>query len=308
MIKLIKPNEITFDNKYSMLIYGEPGIGKTTTALSASNACLLDFEGGMKRVQPQFWIPSLQVKLFSDVIKLLQSEELNAYNTIVVDPLSSLVDSIICYLLDKFPKLKNGNNLSIRGYGELKTEFNNFWRMLKNKQKNIILVAHEKQETNGENSYMIPDVGSGSSGREIIKHIDLIGRMTHLNGKRAIYFDAANSEFFAKNPFNLPNSMIVDNPMTKNNFIASMVEPAIQKQYDLMKSLRNNYEELSSSIDVKLENIKDVAACNAFYKQVTEDSDLARKGYLWRDKLLEKIKALNLEWDKDKREFVCITQ
>lgn len=299
MIKLTKPSEIEFDSHFSMLIYGEPGIGKTTTAISASKACLLDFEGGMKRVQPQFWIPSLQVKNFNDVIKLLQSSELNEYQTIVIDPLSSAVDSIISYLMDKFPKLKNGNNLSIRGFGELKNEFQNFWRLLKSKNKNLILVAHEKQEKNGEYSYMIPDVGAGSSGREVIKFIDLIGRMTHINGKRAIYFDAANSEFFAKNPFNLPNSIVIDNPIVnqRNNFIMNVIEPAVIKQNELMTLLRSQYENMTEEIQMKINNLNNADDCNNLYNEIMKNEKLAHKGYLWKEPLLLAIRRLNLEFN-----------
>lgn len=305
MLKLVKPNEVTFETKFSMLLYGEPGIGKTTTALSATDACLLDFESGMKRVQPRFWIPSLQVKNYSDVIKLLQTDELNGYETIVIDPLSSVIDCMISYLMDKFPKLKNGNNLSIRGYGELKTEFSNFWRMLKSKNKNIILVAHEKQEKNGENAYMIPDVGAGSSGREIIKYIDLIGRMTHLNGKRAIYFDAANSEFFAKNPFNLPSSIVIDNPSltADNNFIQNVIEPAVANQYSLMTSLRQKFENLQNDLESKLLKVNDADSCNAIYQEIMKNEELSRKTYLWRDKLLEKIKSLDLVYNSNSKLF-----
>ena len=41
-----KPNELTVKNALSALIYGQPGMGKTTLALSSPQPLLLDFDGG----------------------------------------------------------------------------------------------------------------------------------------------------------------------------------------------------------------------------------------------------------------------
>lgn len=50
MIK--QPNELTFnDKKFSMILYGSPGVGKTTLALFAPNPILIDFDRGVSRVK-----------------------------------------------------------------------------------------------------------------------------------------------------------------------------------------------------------------------------------------------------------------
>lgn len=41
-----QPEEMTFtDKKFSMIIYGSPGLGKTTLALSAPAPVIIDFDG-----------------------------------------------------------------------------------------------------------------------------------------------------------------------------------------------------------------------------------------------------------------------
>lgn len=53
---IIDPENMSFkDKKFSLLIYGEPGIGKTTLALSAPNPVLLDFDRGISRVSSDYW-------------------------------------------------------------------------------------------------------------------------------------------------------------------------------------------------------------------------------------------------------------
>ena len=46
MALIKKPYELTFQPKIKALIYGEPGTGKTTLALSAPNPLLIDCDGG----------------------------------------------------------------------------------------------------------------------------------------------------------------------------------------------------------------------------------------------------------------------
>ena len=42
-----KPSELEFVTTIMMLVYGQPGIGKSTMALSAPNPVLFDFDGGV---------------------------------------------------------------------------------------------------------------------------------------------------------------------------------------------------------------------------------------------------------------------
>ena len=52
MIK--QPIDMTFsDKKFSMILYGSPGVGKTTLALSAPVPGIIAFDRGMSRVKAQ---------------------------------------------------------------------------------------------------------------------------------------------------------------------------------------------------------------------------------------------------------------
>lgn len=52
MTLIRKPNEIQIQGKIKMLIYGQPGMGKTTMALSAPDPLLIDCDNGVQRVNP----------------------------------------------------------------------------------------------------------------------------------------------------------------------------------------------------------------------------------------------------------------
>ena len=49
-----KPNELETNSTIKMLIYGQPGMGKSTLALSAPDPVMFDFDGGVNRVNKDF--------------------------------------------------------------------------------------------------------------------------------------------------------------------------------------------------------------------------------------------------------------
>lgn len=304
MISFTRPEEIIYNEPYSMLIYGEAGIGKTTTALSATNACLLDFEGGMRRVQADFWIPSLNVAKYEDAVEIINGNATDEFDTIVIDPLSAVLDSITEHLFVKCPKLKMGNSLSIKGYGELKAEFINFYKAIKAKKKNIIFVAHEKTETDGDNSIIKPDTGVGKGGLELIKFLDIIGYIKHLNGKRAIYFDSDNGEFVAKNSLRLPKCTVIEDPSNTgaNNFIARNIEKTIEQKQSMMHERAEMLANELAKHTEEISNIQDLDMCNAVYKEISSITINSIK-LICKQKLLEKTKELNFIWSTENKKF-----
>ena len=50
MALIKKAAELEINSAIKMMIYGQAGMGKTTLALSAPSPLLIDFDGGVKRV------------------------------------------------------------------------------------------------------------------------------------------------------------------------------------------------------------------------------------------------------------------
>lgn len=71
-----KPNELTVKNALSALIYGQPGMGKTTLALSSPQPLLLDFDGGVHRVNAAHRVDTVQISKWEEVDEVLTSEKL----------------------------------------------------------------------------------------------------------------------------------------------------------------------------------------------------------------------------------------
>ena len=84
-----KPNELTVKNALSALIYGQPGMGKTTLALSSPQPLLLDFDGGVHRVNAAHRVDTVQISKWEEVDEVLTSGEIAEYKTIVIDTAGS---------------------------------------------------------------------------------------------------------------------------------------------------------------------------------------------------------------------------
>ena len=78
---IVQPNEMTelfHDKKFSMIIAGSPGIGKTTLALSAPNPLLFDLDKGISRVKAQHRKQASIVENYNEMLDDMQRKPLRA--------------------------------------------------------------------------------------------------------------------------------------------------------------------------------------------------------------------------------------
>ena len=89
-----KSNELVLPTTIKMMIYGQAGMRKTTTALSAPAPLLLDFDNGVKRVNMSHLdgVDIVQITSWDDVDEVLK-EDLSAYKTIVVDTIGKMLEA-----------------------------------------------------------------------------------------------------------------------------------------------------------------------------------------------------------------------
>ena len=240
MSMLTNPSELVSSFNYKGLIYGQPGIGKTTVALSASNPVLLDFDKGLHRVEKIYQVPSLQPTCYQDVINLLNSNELAGFDTIVIDTLGKLIDMIISS--NHVPKKNDGCTPSMQGWSVLKVQFQNLLKMVASKNKNILFVAHEKEEKTDDNIVKRIDV-SGSSGKDLLKELDFMGYMQAKGKKRTISFSPEES-FYAKNSMKLNDIIEVPDTANGNTFFVEKIEGAIKEKMEDDNKMKAKYDDL----------------------------------------------------------------
>ena len=104
-----KPNELTVKNALSALIYGQPGMGKTTLALSSPQPLLLDFDGGVHRVNAAHRVDTVQISKWEEVDEVLTSGEIAEYKTIVIDTAGKMLSFMDKYIMKNNPKMKKAD-------------------------------------------------------------------------------------------------------------------------------------------------------------------------------------------------------
>ncbi|GGK08930.1 ATP-binding protein [Parabacteroides faecis] len=297
-----QPSELEVSTTIKALIYGQPGLGKSTLGLSTPSPVLLDFDGGVKRVNGAFQCPTLQVKNWDMVIEALQ-EDLSPFKTIVIDTAGKMLDFMSAYIIKNDPKMgQRDGSLSLKGYGVRKTMFINFLSQCSMMGKNLIFVAHEREEKDGENRIVRPEIG-GSSAGDLIKELDLVGYMQAIGSERTISW-SPTEKFYAKNTCNLPAMqkipIIIDTSgsVTGQNIFLSSIFDSYQVYLKKQADISNDYEALIDVVKENVELIVDAETANG----VTEN--VGKLQHIWDSKLKaglmirDKCNSLGLKLNK----------
>lgn len=282
MSKIRKPHELNVVTTLKALIYGQPGLGKTTFALSAPNPVLLDFDNGVHRVNAAHQKDTLQITSWQDCLDELAAGTFAPYQTIVIDTAGKMLDYLGVYIIQKNPKMGRGNGaLTLQGYGERKGEFTNLIKTLSVMGKHIIFIAHEKEEKDGETNYKRPEIG-GSSGNDLYKELDLIGYMEAIGKKRTISF-LPQEKFYAKNACGL--NEIIELPELKdgmpNDFFNKHIVELYLRTLSERKEKVAEYNDLMEVIDAKIESIENASTANEVITWA-----VGYEGHIWGSKII----------------------
>lgn len=196
-IKIIRATDAIKVETLRVLIYGQPGLGKTSLAFTCDKPLCLDFDKGAYRSKQRK--DSLDIQSWDDIVELMRTPAVfGGYKTIVVDTIGRCLDSITQHVLNGSPKSGNSKGgLTMQGWGELKNTFQTWVRQLTLLGLDVVFVAHDKEDKDGDRVFKRPDVQGGSYA-EVMKTADLIGYMSMRNNKAVLDFTPCD-DFIAKN-------------------------------------------------------------------------------------------------------------
>lgn len=186
-MSIVKPENMDFSGKnIVMLIAGLPGVGKTTLALSAPDAVLIDADEGLARVKPEHRKDSSICKTYEEVLADIKAME-GHYKTVVIDTAGALIDYMKDWAMRTDPKANKSNGgFSLQGFGIIKQEFLRLSAELR-KKFNVIFLFHEQKDKDDENIYYNL-VCEGSARTLVWQPADLGAHMFIQNGKRYLGF------------------------------------------------------------------------------------------------------------------------
>ena len=292
-----KPQELEVPQKIKALIYGQSGMGKSTLALSAPKPLLLDFDGGIHRVNYEHQVDTVQIRTWNEALQALR-EDLSAYETIVVDTIGKMMDYIIDYSC-------NGRTPMINDWTKINAEFSNFTRSVSSMNKHVIYVAHRDIRKEGDDNVFVPSLRERNY-TSIVTELDLMGYLVMVGDKRTITFNPTNKND-GKNTCNLPGVMNIPVCVDKagnalqNTFFQDQIITTYTQNFKKRLEEQKRYNETIAGIKDAVDVIVDSDMANDFADNIKNWQHIGNSLMVARKLFSAKVAELGLVLNKEKR-------
>ncbi len=200
-IQIVRGNQPITVKHLIFLLYGQPGICKSSLGFSADEPILLNFDSETalsRTVNRRDAIDVLTVDMLN-AEQEHQAELFAKYNTIVIDPVGACLNLMAADIVIKTPKCGRADgSLTLQGFGSLKQRFARWIADLKRLEKDILFISHNKEDKNNDIVFQRPDITGGSKD-EVLRLADCVGYLA-MNGKNRVLDFNPTEAWFGKNP------------------------------------------------------------------------------------------------------------
>lgn len=292
---IIRKSDVFPKRPVIIVIYGTPGVGKTSLFNTSNNPILLDCDRGADRaINRQDTIVATNWK------EVLQDEgEIKNYSTLGIDTAKAVLDDfLMTYVVDQDYKLKTNK---LKAYGAIGDEFKMFINRRRNEGIDIVVIAHAKEDKDGDNIKLSPDV-TGQSKDLLLRIADQVGFLTMVNNKRTITFEPTDKTI-GKNVAKLPTMEIPnETDPAFPTFMAEIIEKvkeSIQRQTEEQKEALEKIRELSAAI-ATMETPEQAQAISDEIQTLTKMQQAGIK-----KQFKEKLDELKIKYDKNTNTFIA---
>lgn len=302
-----KPAEMAnTENRFRVLIAGYPGIGKTTLGLSAPKPLLIDVDFGINRTMASVRKDYIQPESYEELLNDLKGD-LSDYETIVIDTGGKLLDLMKAYVIkNDIKNAKKDGTLSLQGYGAVGREFSRFMNYIYfDLRKHCVIIFHAVEEKQDEETKLRILV-EGSTKNTVWQNVELGGFIEMRGNKKTIGFDNCE-RYFAKSSFGIKGNYTIPelDGTQQNDFLTKLFEQAnknIQEESKVFEEERKQYQEVMNALNplienMTLENVNEVIEAIKTVPHILTSEKEAKAHFA------EKIKELNLVWNKDKQQY-----
>ncbi len=305
------------DQNFGVILYGAPGIGKTTAAISdganGAKTLVIDLEHGIGRTKPIHRMNAsvLTAANWEEVLEAINSPEAQKAENVVIDTCGAMVDYIKDWAFRTKPdaRTRTGAFNAMKGFGYVKSEMESFTNKLKTVlRKNVIYIFHSDEKADKDGNPIQRLRCEGSFRNTVWTGIDFGGYIQMIGGKRKVCFSPAD-DFFAKGCHGISGEIIL--PELKNGdsnrFLADLFDRAranMQAEQDELAPQMTRYESTMKRVNELLDGIKDAETATDAAKTIAVlDHALTSKAEAGT-MLREKTAAMGLKWSKDADGYV----
>lgn len=251
--------------RLNVCLYAQPGIGKTSLAFTAETPLLLDFDQGSYRAANRKDV--VQVADWRDVAGIT-ADDLAGYATVIIDTAGRALDVLASDIIRRNAKMGRGGALTLQGYGQLKSEFVAFLKLVNGFGKDVVLIAHMDEQRNGDEIIERLDVQGGSKG-EIYKAADAMGRIAIREGKRVLNFSPTDAAF-GKNPGQLEPLVIPHKDSPEFDGFLGSVIAKIKERLNTLTAEQQAAQAKLEALRLALADVEDADGINALIPQAAE--------------------------------------
>lgn len=311
---IIVPAELDFgEEKFSMILYGAPGVGKSTCAASAPKPILIDLDKGIRRVKAEHRPVTSRVNTYEEMLEDLQSDEMKQFETVIIDTGGALITLLQDWAMRKDPVNKTkGGSISQKGFGAVKLEFSRLTSWLKTTlNKNIVYVFHAVEEKNKDGNPIQRLMCEGSAKNIVWQPCDF-GAYLYKNGDKTVAAFSPTDEYFAKGCYGINGLFTLPfGDGVKNDFLTKLFERAnttLAEEGEYYKEERERYDavmEEGRAIIESIDSPKKAMTVGEEMKGLKHAlTSLAELRQVYKDK----IKALGYVWDAEKKAYTAPKQ
>lgn len=302
---------MTFSDKtFSMIIYGSPGVGKSTLALSAPDPVLIDYDNGIARVHSYHRKATIKCATYEEVLKDLQSPAMAQFKTVVIDTGGSFVTYLQDWAMRTNPNVNRQKNgaISLKGFGAVKAEFQRFTNYVRDTlHKNIIYVFHSQEQSDKDGNPMQRLLCEGAVKNIVWQPCDFGGYVQMIGDQRTIAF-SPTQEYFAKGCFGIEGIRVIPTvgPTDTNDFISRLFDEArhnIEEEGKFFAPQIEAYEKCMAEVTALVEGIDSPDAATAATNVIRDMKHALTSLEESRALLAAKVKSLGYVWNKKTNAF-----
>ena len=177
----IKPHEVSRDLcGYTVLLYGQPKTGKTTTAAQFPQALLCAFETGYLAIPGVMAQPVNKWSEFKQILKQLDSDQARQqFKNIIVDTVDIAYDLCEKYICNQNGVSTVGDLAYGKGYALAKKEFDEALRKIPQMGYGLVMISHAQDKTfkdeNGDEYQQIVPTLANQPRLVVDRMSDIIG-------------------------------------------------------------------------------------------------------------------------------------